>query len=189
MPKIDFDQMSAIIKKQIESYEDDIQLENVGKVLSVGDGIAIVYGLNQAILGELVEFPHQVKGLVFNLEAHHVGVILFGNADLIKEGDLVKTTKKIFEVPVGESLLGRVIDPLGNPLDLKGALKIEKTLPVERPAVAVMDRGPINEPLQTGIKVIDALVPIGKGQRELIIGDRQTGKTTIAIDAILNQRG
>ncbi|CCV64812.1 ATP synthase F1 sector subunit alpha [Alteracholeplasma palmae J233] len=189
MPKIDFDQMSAIIKKQIETYEDDIELENVGKVLSVGDGIAIVYGLNQAILGELVEFPQQVKGLVFNLETHHVGVILFGNTDLIKEGDLVKTTKRIFEVPVGEGLLGRVIDPLGNPLDLKGSLKTEKSLPVERKAVAVMDRGPINEPLQTGVKVIDALVPIGKGQRELIIGDRQTGKTTIAVDAILNQRG
>ena len=189
MANIDINTISAVIKKQIEEYKEDIKLENVGKVLSVYDGIAIVYGLYQAVLGELVELPHNVKGLVFNLEQYQVGVILFGNTSLIKEGDSVKATKKIFEIPVGDSLLGRVVDPLGNPIDQKGNLMVERTLPVERPAYGIMQRSSINEPLQTGIKVIDALVPIGKGQRELIIGDRQTGKTTIAIDTILNQKG
>ncbi|WP_025725374.1 F0F1 ATP synthase subunit alpha [Acholeplasma granularum] len=189
MAKIDIDQISALIQKQIEDYKADVRLESVGKVLSVADGIATVYGLSQAILGELVELPHDVKGLVFNLEQYHVGIILFGRTDLIKEGDNVRATKRIFEVPVGNDLLGRVIDPLGQPLDLKGTINADKYYPVERPAKDLMDRGFINEPLQTGIKVIDALVPIGKGQRELIIGDRQTGKSTIAIDTIINQRG
>lgn len=188
MAKIDVDQISALIQKQIENYKEDVRLEAVGRVLSVADGIANVYGLSQAILGELVELPNDVKGLVFNLEQYSVGVILFGRTELIKEGDYVRATKKIFEVPVGDALLGRVIDPLGNPLDLKGTIIPEKMLPVERMAKSIMDRDFINEPLHTGIKVIDALVPIGKGQRELIIGDRQTGKTTIAIDTILNQR-
>lgn len=189
MAKINIENVSSIIQKQIENYKEDIRLEAVGKVLSVADGIATVYGLGSAILGELVELPHDVKGLVFNLEQYQVGIILFGQTDLIKEGDHVKSTKKIFEIPVGDALLGRVVDPLGQPLDNMGGLKAEKTLPVERMSKGIMERGFINEPLQTGIKVIDALVPIGKGQRELIIGDRQTGKTTIAIDSILNQRG
>lgn len=188
MAKINIDQISTLIQKQIESYREDIRLESVGKVLSIADSIATVYGLKEAVLGELVELPHDVKGLVFNLEQYHVGVILFGKTELIKEGDNVRATKRIFEVPVGDELLGRVIDPLGNPLDLKGVIRHEKMLPVERPSKPIMDRDFINEPLQTGIKVIDALVPIGKGQRELIIGDRQTGKSTIAIDTILNQR-
>lgn len=181
--------MTEVIKKQIESFEQDVKLENIGKVLSVGDGIAIVYGLQQAMMGELLEFPHGVKGLVFNLEEHNVGVILLGESNLIKEGDMVKTTKRIFEVPVGEALLGRVVNPLGEPLDALGSIKPEKKMPVEKKARGVIDRGSINASMETGIKVIDALVPIGRGQRELIIGDRQTGKTTIAVDAILNQKG
>lgn len=189
MAKVNIDQISAIIKRQIEDYKEDIQMDNVGKVLSVYDGIAVVYGLSQAILGELVELPHDVTGLVFNLEQYQVGLILFGDYTLVKEGDLAKATKKIFEIPVGNDLLGRVVNPLGQPIDQKGAIKSNKTLPVERAAYGIMQRSSINEPLQTGIKVIDALVPIGRGQRELIIGDRQTGKTTIAIDAIINQRG
>ena len=189
MSKIKIKEMTEVIKKQIESFEQDVKLENIGKVLSVGDGIAIVYGLQQAMMGELLEFPHGVKGLVFNLEEHNVGVILLGESNLIKEGDMVKTTKRIFEVPVGESLLGRVVNPLGEPLDALGSIKTEKKMPVEKKARGVIDRGSINASMETGIKVIDALVPIGRGQRELIIGDRQTGKTTIAVDSILNQKG
>lgn len=189
MSKIKVQEMTEIIKKQIQSFEADVKLENIGKVLSVGDGIAIVYGLQQAMMGELLEFPHNVKGLVFNLEEHHVGVILLGESEKIKEGDLVKTTKRIFEVPVGEELLGRVVNPLGEPLDAGGPIGAKNFLPVERKAQGVMQRGSINASMETGIKVIDALVPIGRGQRELIIGDRQTGKTTLAIDAILNQKG
>lgn len=189
MSKLKVQEMTEIIKKQIESFEQDVKLENIGKVLSVGDGIAIVYGLQQAMMGELLEFPHNVKGLVFNLEESSVGVILLGEAHLIKEGDLVKTTKRIFEVPVGEELLGRVVNPLGQPLDAGGTIDAKHFLPVERRAQGVMQRGSINASLETGIKVIDALVPIGRGQRELIIGDRQTGKTTLAVDTILNQKG
>ncbi|MFP4186876.1 MAG: F0F1 ATP synthase subunit alpha [Acholeplasmataceae bacterium] len=189
MSKIKVQEMTEIIKKQIESFEQDVKLENIGKVLSVGDGIAIVYGLQQAMMGEMLEFPHGVKGLVFNLEEHHVGVILLGDSDMIREGDLVKTTKRIFEVPVGEELLGRVLDPLGNPLDQGGEIETTKRLPIERKAEGVMQRSAVDTPLETGIKVIDALVPIGRGQRELIIGDRQTGKTTLAVDTIINQRG
>jgi F-type H+-transporting ATPase subunit alpha len=182
-------EMTEIIKNQISSFEKDTKLENIGKVLSVGDGIAIVYGLQQAMMGELLEFPHDVKGLVFNLEEHHVGVILLGNTEKIKEGDLVKTTKRIFEVPVGEELLGRVVNPLGEPLDALGPINAKAFMPVEKRAEGVMQRGSINASMETGIKVIDALVPIGRGQRELIIGDRQTGKTTLAVDTILNQKG
>ena len=189
MSKIKVKEMTEVIKKQIESFEQDVKLENIGKVLSVGDGIAIVYGLQQAMMGELLVFPHDVKGLVFNLEEHSVGVILLGESNLIKEGDMVKTTKKIFEVPVGDALLGRVVNPLGEPLDAAGLIKTEHSLPVERKARGVMARGSINQSMETGIKVIDALVPIGRGQRELIIGDRQTGKTTLAVDTILNQKG
>ncbi|MFA5470577.1 MAG: F0F1 ATP synthase subunit alpha [Acholeplasmataceae bacterium] len=189
LSKIKVKEMTEVIKKQIESFEQDVKLENIGKVLSVGDGIAIVYGLQQAMMGELLVFPHDVKGLVFNLEEHSVGVILLGESNLIKEGDMVKTTKKIFEVPVGDALLGRVVNPLGEPLDAAGSIKTEHSLPVERKARGVMARGSINQSMETGIKVIDALVPIGRGQRELIIGDRQTGKTTLAVDTILNQKG
>lgn len=189
MAKLRVKEMTEVIRQQIESFEKDVKLENIGKVLSVGDGIAIVYGIGQAMMGELLEFPHGVKGLVFNLEEDQVGVILLGQSDLIKEGDIVKTTKRIFEVPVGEALLGRIVNPLGEPLDGLGPIKTKSFLPVERKARGVMARGGINASMETGIKVIDALVPIGRGQRELIIGDRQTGKTTLAIDAIINQKG
>lgn len=189
LANIKIKEMTEVIKKQIESFEKDVKLENIGKVLSVGDGIAIVYGVGQAMLGELLEFPHGVKGLVFNLEEDQVGVILLGETDKIKEGDMVKTTKRIFEVPVGEALLGRVVNPLGEPIDGLGSIDTKDRLPVERKARGVMARGSVNESMETGIKVIDALVPIGRGQRELIIGDRQTGKTTLAIDSIINQKG
>lgn len=189
MANIKIKAMTEVIKKQIESFEKDVKLENIGKVLSVGDGIAIVYGVGQAMLGELLEFPHGVKGLVFNLEEDQVGVILLGETDKIKEGDMVKTTKRIFEVPVGEALLGRVVNPLGEPIDGLGSIDTKDRLPVERKARGVMARGSVNESMETGIKVIDALVPIGRGQRELIIGDRQTGKTTLAVDSIINQKG
>ncbi len=189
MAKLKVKEMTEVIKQQIESFEKDVKLENIGRVLSVGDGIAIVYGIGQAMMGELLDFPHGVKGLVFNLEEDQVGVILLGKTDLIKEGDMVKTTKRIFEVPVGDALLGRVVNPLGEPLDGLGPIDTKDFLPVERKARGVMARGGINQSMETGIKVIDALVPIGRGQRELIIGDRQTGKTTLAIDAIINQKG
>ena len=189
MSKIKVQEMTEVIKQQIRSFESDVRMENIGKVLSVGDGIAIVYGLQQAMMGELLVFPHGVRGLVFNLEEHHVGVILLGESEKIKEGDMVKTTKRIFEVPVGDALLGRVVNPLGDPLDGLGGITTEERLPVEQKAKGVMERGSIGEPMETGIKVIDALVPIGRGQRELIIGDRQTGKTTLAIDTIINQKG
>ncbi|HKL61669.1 MAG TPA: F0F1 ATP synthase subunit alpha [Acholeplasma sp.] len=187
MSKLRINEMAEVIKKQISEYKQDIKLENIGNVLSVGDGIAIVYGLQKAMMGELLDFPNGVKGLVFNLEEHQVGVILLGRSDKVKEGDIVRTTGRIFEIPVGEALLGRVIDPLGNPLDSNGAIEATKYMPIEKVAPEVMDRQAINAPLQTGIKVIDSLVPIGRGQRELIIGDRQTGKTTLAVDTILNQ--
>jgi F-type H+-transporting ATPase subunit alpha len=181
--------MTEVIKKQIEAYTKDVKLEHIGSVLSVGDGIAIVYGLRDAMMGELLVFPQNVSGLVFNLEEQAVGVILLGESHLIKEGDIVKTTGKIFEVPVGEALLGRVVNPLGKPIDGKGSIETKKTLPVERKAYGVMQRKSVDTSMETGIKVIDALVPIGRGQRELIIGDRQTGKTTLAVDTIINQRG
>lgn len=189
MASINIKDMTEVIKKQIESYTQDVKLEHIGSVLRVGDGIAIVYGLKEAMMGELLVFPEGVTGLVFNLEEETVGVILLGESHLIKEGDLVKTTGKIFEVPVGEGLLGRVVDPLGKPLDGKGVIESTQSRPVERKAHGVMQRQSVDSSMETGIKVIDALVPIGRGQRELIIGDRQTGKTTLAIDSIINQKG
>jgi len=188
MANLKIKDMTEVIKKQIEAYTKDTKLESIGSVLSVGDGIAIVYGLKDAMMGELLVFPKDVTGLVFNLEEDAVGVILLGQSHFIKEGDLVKTTGKIFEVPVGEALLGRVVNPLGQPLDGKGVIDTKKTLPVEKRAFGVMQRQAVDTPMETGIKVIDALVPIGRGQRELIIGDRQTGKTTLAIDTIINQQ-
>ena len=189
MANLKIKDMTEVIKKQIEAYTKDTKLESIGSVLSVGDGIAIVYGLKDAMMGELLVFPKDVTGLVFNLEEDAVGVILLGQSHFIKEGDLVKTTGKIFEVPVGEALLARVVNPLGQPLDGKGVIDTKKTLPVEKRAFGVMQRQAVDTPMETGIKVIDALVPIGRGQRELIIGDRQTGKTTLAIDTIINQQG
>jgi F-type H+/Na+-transporting ATPase subunit alpha len=183
------DEISKVLKEQIRNYSKTIEVSETGSVLSVGDGVARVYGLETAMAGELVEFPGETFGMVLNLESESVGVVIFGEDRGIKEGDVVKRTKKIVQVPVGEALLGRVVDPLGNPIDGRGPIKSEHTRVVELKAPGIVYRQPVHEPLQTGIKAIDAMIPIGRGQRELIIGDRQTGKTTIALDTIINQKG
>ena len=186
---IQVSEISALIKEQIKRYSQQLETTSVGKVIRVGDGIALIYGLDDAMYGELLDFGNEVYGMTMNLERDNVGAIIFGDSSLVKEGDTVKCTKKILEVPVGDELLGRVIDPIGKPLDGLGEIKTYKFRPIEKKATGVMARKSVNKPLQTGIKVIDALVPIGRGQRELIIGDRQTGKTAIAIDTIINQKG
>ncbi len=186
---IQVSEISALIKEQIKRYSQQLETTSVGKVIRVGDGIALIYGLDDAMYGELLDFGNEVYGMTMNLERDNVGAIIFGDSSLVKEGDTVKCTKKILEVPVGSELLGRVIDPIGKPLDGLGEIKTSKFRPIEKKATGVMARKSVNKPLQTGIKVIDALVPIGRGQRELIIGDRQTGKTAIAIDTIINQKG
>lgn len=182
------EEISALLRSQIENYESEMSVTDVGTVIQVGDGIALAHGLNDVMAGELLEFHTGVLGLAQNLEENNVGIVILGPAEGIKEGDEVKRTGRIMEVPVGEELIGRVVNPLGQPLDGQGPINTSKTRPVESPATGVMDRKSVDEPLQTGIKAIDALVPIGRGQRELIIGDRQTGKTTVAIDTILNQK-
>ncbi|WP_239762111.1 F0F1 ATP synthase subunit alpha [Mammaliicoccus sp. I-M35] len=182
------EEISALLRSQIENYESEMSVTDVGTVIQVGDGIALAHGLNDVMAGELLEFHTGVLGLAQNLEENNVGIVILGPAEGIKEGDEVKRTGRIMEVPVGEELIGRVVNPLGQPLDGQGPINTPKTRPVESPATGVMDRKSVDEPLQTGIKAIDALVPIGRGQRELIIGDRQTGKTTVAIDTILNQK-
>ena len=187
--KIKTDEISALIKAQIKEYDQQIESKDVGTVITVGDGIALVYGLDKAMLGELLIFSDDVYGMVLNLEEEHVGAVLLGNDRGIKEGDMVKRTGKVVEVPVGDALLGRVVNALGQPIDGLGEIKTSKTRPVERIAPGVMTRESVNTPLQTGITAIDAMIPIGRGQRELIIGDRQTGKTAIAIDTIINQKG
>jgi F-type H+/Na+-transporting ATPase subunit alpha len=183
------EEISALIKKQIENYQAEIQVSDVGTVISVGDGIARVHGLDNVMAGELVEFSNGVMGMAQNLEANNVGIIILGPFTEIKEGDEVRRTGRIMEVPVGEELIGRVVNSLGQPVDGMGPINTTKTRPVEAIAPGVMARKSVHEPLQTGIKAIDALVPIGRGQRELIIGDRQTGKTSVAIDTIINQKG
>ena len=187
--KIDSSEISALIKAQIKGYESKLETDDVGTVISVGDGIALCYGLDKAMLGELLVFPGDVYGMVMNLDREDVGAVLFGSDRKIEEGDTVKRTHKVVEVPVGDGLLGRVVNSLGEPLDGKGAIPYSKTRPVERIAPGVMTRKSVDTPLETGIKAIDAMIPIGRGQRELIIGDRQTGKTAIALDAIINQKG
>ena len=182
------DQISKIIKDQIKDFDTGVVVSEVGTVLSAGDGIARVHGLEKVMSLELLEFPHDVYGLAFNLEEDNVGTVLFGEFHKIKEGDLVKRTKRIMQVPVGDALLGRVVDTLGRPLDGKGPVETDEYIPVERLAPGVVDRQPVREPVQTGLKAIDSMIPIGRGQRELIIGDRQTGKSAIAIDAIINQK-
>jgi F-type H+-transporting ATPase subunit alpha len=182
------DEISQILKQQLLGFEKEIDIYETGTVLYVGDGIARVHGLGNVRATELVEFPNGVMGMALNLEESNVGCVLFGEDTLISEGDQVKRTGRIVEVPVGEALLGRVVNPLGMPIDGKGDIAATETLPVERKAPGVIDRQPVKESLQTGIKIVDATVPIGRGQRELIIGDRQTGKTAIAIDAIINQK-
>jgi F-type H+/Na+-transporting ATPase subunit alpha len=183
------DEIVNIIKSAIDTFDADAETRNVGTVVEVGDGIAQIYGLEGALASELLEFPGGVMGMALNLEEETVGAVILGDASAIKEGDTVKTTGRVVEVPVGQGLLGRVVDPLGNPLDDKGPIVATKTRPVERIAPGVIVRKSVDTPVQTGIKAIDALIPIGRGQRELIIGDRQTGKTAIAIDAIINQKG
>ena len=183
------DEISSLIQKQIEGFEEGIELKETGRVISVGDGIARIYGLGEAMSGELLEFPGGLAGMVLNLEEDNVGAVLLGRDDNIKEGDEVKRTGRIMEVPVGPEMVGRVVDGLGQPIDGKGPIKTEKFGPIERVAPGVIDRKSVHEPMQTGIKSIDGMIPIGRGQRELIIGDRQTGKTAVAIDAIINQKG
>ncbi|QQK81649.1 F0F1 ATP synthase subunit alpha [Salicibibacter cibi] len=182
------DEISSLLKDQIEDFQSHVEVSEVGTIIEIGDGIARVYGLSNAMSGELLEFSNGVMGLAQNLEENNVGVVILGPYDDIREGEEVKRTGRIMEVPVGEELLGRVVNPLGQPLDGEGNVGTNKTRPVESPAPSVMDRKSVEEPLQTGIKSIDAMVPIGRGQRELIIGDRQTGKTSLAIDTILNQK-
>ncbi|MGO4889156.1 F0F1 ATP synthase subunit alpha [Anaerobacillus sp. MEB173] len=182
------DEISSLIKQQIENYQSEIEVNDVGTVIQVGDGIALAHGLENAMAGELLEFSNGVMGMAQNLEENNVGIVILGPYTEIREGDEVKRTGRIMEVPAGEELLGRVVNPLGQPIDGKGPIETTKTRPIESPAPGVMDRKSVHEPLQTGIKAIDALIPIGRGQRELIIGDRQTGKTAVAIDTILNQK-
>ncbi|XID91149.1 F0F1 ATP synthase subunit alpha [Paenibacillaceae bacterium WGS1546] len=183
------EEISTLIKKQIEQYQSDIQVVDVGTVIEVGDGIARVHGLAKCMAGELLEFEGGIVGMALNLEEDNVGVVIMGPYTSIREGDQVKRTGRIMEVPVGEELLGRVVNSLGQPVDGNGPINTTKTRPIESPAPGVMARKSVHEPMQTGIKAIDAMIPIGRGQRELIIGDRQTGKTTIALDTIVNQKG
>jgi F-type H+-transporting ATPase subunit alpha len=188
MSEVRPDEISAILRKQLSGFESETDIYDVGTVLQVGDGIARVYGLGQVMLSELVEFPNDVIGMVLNLEEDSVGCALFGESSLVKEGDTVKRTKRVASIQVGEDMLGRVINPLGQPIDGKGAIASEKYLPIERKALGVIQRQPVKQPLQTGIAAVDSMIPIGRGQRELIIGDRQTGKTAVAIDTIINQK-
>jgi len=183
------DEVSAILKKQLENFDNNADVYDVGTVLQVGDSIARIYGLSNVMAGELLEFPNGVMGMALNLEEDNVGAILFGESKLVKEGDVVKRTQRIADVPVGPAMSGRVVDALGNPIDGKGPIEAEKRMPIERKAEGVMERKPVHEPMATGIKAIDSMIPVGRGQRELIIGDRQTGKTTIAVDTIINQKG
>ncbi|HKP38313.1 MAG TPA: F0F1 ATP synthase subunit alpha [Pyrinomonadaceae bacterium] len=189
MEPIKANEINEIIRQQIENFETGVTVMEVGTVIKVGDGIAEIHGLEKVMASELLEFPHDVRGLALNLEEDKVGTVLFGDFQKIKEGDLVKRTGRIMQVPVGQALVGRVVDALGNPVDDRGPIMTDEYNPVERIAPGVVDRQPVKEPLQTGLKAIDSMVPIGRGQRELIIGDRQTGKTAIAVDAIINQRG
>ncbi|HNQ62529.1 MAG TPA: F0F1 ATP synthase subunit alpha [Syntrophorhabdaceae bacterium] len=183
------DEISRIIEQKISGFEKEVNLQETGVIISIGDGIARIYGLENAMAGELLEFPHNITGMVLNLEEDNIGAVVFGEDYKIKEGDLAKRTGKIARVPVGESLIGRVVDGLGNPIDGKGAIEAKEYRNVEQTAPGVVVRQPVKEPIQTGIKAIDAMIPIGRGQRELIIGDRGTGKTVIAIDTIINQKG
>ena len=177
-----------LLKAEIEKFDLDINISEVGEVLEVGDGVARVSGLENVMSSELVELPNDVFGMALNLEEDNVGLVLFGESENIKEGDIAKRTERVVEVPVGEGMLGRVVNPLGQPIDGKGPIESTETLPIERKALGVLQRQPVKEPLQTGLKSIDSMIPIGRGQRELIIGDRQTGKTAIAIDTIINQK-
>jgi F-type H+/Na+-transporting ATPase subunit alpha len=189
MANIKADEISKILREQIENYEQTVSVDEVGAVISVGDGIARVHGLAKVMAGEMLAFPHNVFGIALNLEEEEVGVVLLGESSELQEGDVVKRTNTIMSVPVGEAMIGRVVNPLGEPLDGKGPIESKQRNALERIAPGVLDRQPVREPLQTGIKAIDAMIPIGRGQRELIIGDRQTGKTAVILDTIINQKG
>jgi len=186
--EIHTDQLTQLLREQIEKFDGSVDVAEVGEVLQVGDGVARVSGLENVMSSELVELPNGVFGMALNLEEDNVGLVLFGESSLVKEGDLAKRTERIVEIPVGEEMLGRIVNPLGQPVDGKGEIKTDQSLPVERKALGVLQRQPVKEPLQTGLKSIDSMTPIGRGQRELIIGDRQTGKTAIAIDTMINQQ-
>ena len=186
--EIKTEEITSLLKQQLQKYQVELDVSEVGEVLMVGDGVARVSGLENVMSAELVELPNGVFGMALNLEEDNVGLVLFGESRLVKEGDLAKRTGRVVEVPVGPEMLGRVVNPLGQPIDGKGPINAKESLPVERKALGVMARQPVKEPLQTGIKAIDSMIPIGRGQRELIIGDRQTGKTAIAVDAIINQK-
>jgi F-type H+/Na+-transporting ATPase subunit alpha len=188
MSEVRPDEVSTILRKQLSGFEKEVDIYDVGTVLQIGDGIARIYGLAKVMYGEIVEFPDNVYGMALNLEEDNVGCVVFGDSSHIKEGDTVKRTGRVASMPAGESMLGRVVNPIGEPLDGHGPIKAEKYLPLERKALGVVARLPVKEPLQTGLKAIDGMIPIGRGQRELIIGDRQTGKTAVAIDAIINQK-
>ena len=186
--EIHTDQLTQLLREQIEKFDGSVDVSEVGEVIAVGDGVARVSGLENVMSSELVELPNGVFGMALNLEEDNVGLVLFGESSLVKEGDLAKRTERIVEIPVGEAMLGRIVNPLGQPVDGKGEIKTDQSLPVERKALGVLQRQPVKEPLQTGLKSIDSMTPIGRGQRELIIGDRQTGKTAIAIDTMINQQ-
>jgi F-type H+-transporting ATPase subunit alpha len=189
MANIKADEISKILREQIENYEQTVAVDQVGSIISVGDGIARIHGLDKVMAGEMLEFPHNIFGIALNLEVEDVGAVLLGESFELKEGDTVKRTNTIMSVPVGEALIGRVVSPLGEPLDGKGPITSKQRNPLERIAPGVLDRQPVREPVQTGIKAIDSMIPIGRGQRELIIGDRQTGKTAVILDTIINQKG
>jgi len=189
MAQIRADEISRVLREEIENYEGAIDVSETGSVISVGDGIARIHGLEKVMAGELIEFPHNVSGLAMNLEEDQVGSVLLGDYTLIKEGDEVRRTRRIMSVPVGDEMVGRVVNALGEPIDGKGPVNTTQFNTIERPAPGVVGRSPVKEPLQTGIKAIDGMIPIGRGQRELVIGDRQTGKTAIAVDTIINQKG
>jgi len=189
MAEVKPDEVSAILRKQLSGFEKEIDIYEVGTVVQIGDGVARVYGLTKCMASELIEFPHGVFGMALNLEEDNVGCILFGDYTQVKEGDEAKRTGRVASMPTGEAMMGRVINPLGQPIDGKGPILTDKFSPIERKALGVIARQPVKEPLQTGIKAIDSMIPIGRGQRELIIGDRQTGKTAIAVDTIINQKG
>jgi F-type H+/Na+-transporting ATPase subunit alpha len=189
MAQIRADEIERVLREEIENYDKAVQVSEVGSVISVGDGIARIYGLEKVMAGELIEFPHGISGIALNLEEDQVGAVLLGEANEISQGDEVRRTGRIMSVPVGEALIGRVVNALGQPIDDKGPIQTDKFSPIERVAPGVVDRQPVKEPLQTGLKAIDSMIPIGRGQRELIIGDRQTGKTAIGLDTIINQKG
>src|SRR5713101_4870535 len=189
MAGIKADEITKILRAQIENYESKISVDEIGTVISLGDGIARVHGLDKVMAGELISFPHGVAGIAMNLEEDQVGAVLLGDYTEIKEGDEVKRTQRIMSVPVGDAMVGRVVNSLGEPIDDKGPINTKQFIPVERIAPGVIDRQPVREPMATGLKAIDSMIPIGRGQRELIIGDRQTGKTAVALDTIINSKG